>query len=170
MVGLQSTQALLDRGDYLLAVFACTVRITRVGLVGELGGEHEPVAAPFEQLAEDGFRRPVGVDVGGVDDIAASVGEQVQHPRADIWGRPPAPVVTEGHGAQRHLRDPHAGLTQKPVTHEIPSLLGLATTLDWQRKPDTTLGHPAYAATNAKPTTPASKLIVITCPERCSRM
>jgi hypothetical protein len=64
MVGLQSTQARLDRGDYLLAVVAGTVRITRVGLVGELGGENEPVAAPFEQLAEDGFRRPVGVDVG----------------------------------------------------------------------------------------------------------
>jgi hypothetical protein len=48
MVGLQSTQARLDRGDDLLAVVAGTVRITRVGLVGELGGEHEPVAAPLE--------------------------------------------------------------------------------------------------------------------------
>src|ERR1700674_4460293 len=123
MVGLQSTQARLDRGDDLLAVVAGTVRITRVGLVGELGGEHEPVAAPLEQLAENGLRRPAGVDVGGVDDIAASVGEQVQHPRADIRGRPPAPVLTEGHGAQRHLRDPHAGLTQKPVAHDIPLLL-----------------------------------------------
>src|SRR5712671_6885512 len=123
MVGLQSTQARLDRSDYLLAVVAGTVRITRVGLVGELGAEHEPVSAPFEQVTEDRFRRPVGVDVGGVDDIAASVSEQVQHPRADIWGCPPAPVFTEGHGAQRHLRDPHPGLTQKPVTHEIPSLL-----------------------------------------------
>src|ERR1700676_368498 len=123
MVGLQSTQARLYRGDYLLAVVAGTVRITRVGLVGELGGQHEPVAAPFEQLAEDGFRRPVGVDVGGVDDIAASVSEQFQHPRADIWGRPPTPIFTEGHGAQRHLRDPHAGVTQKPVTHDIPLLL-----------------------------------------------
>jgi hypothetical protein len=83
-VGLQSTQARLDRGDDLLAVVAGAVRITRVGLVGELGGEHEPVAAPFEQIAEDGFRRPVGVDVGGVDDIAASVSEQVQHPRTDL--------------------------------------------------------------------------------------
>src|SRR3979411_2545661 len=111
MVGLQSTQARLDRGDYLLAVVGGTVRMPGVGLVGELGGEHEPVAAPFEQLAEDGFRRPVGVDVGGVDDVAASVGEQVQHPRADIWGRPPAPIVTEGHGAQRHLRYPYPGLS-----------------------------------------------------------
>src|SRR3979490_3525654 len=128
MAGLQSTQARVDGGDYLLAVVAGTVGISRVGWVGELGGEHESVAAPFEQLAEDGFRRPVGVDVGGVDDIAASVSEQVQHPRADIWGCPPAPVFTEGHGAQRHLRDPHAGLTQKSVTHEIPS-----TSLDWQR-------------------------------------
>src|SRR3977135_3856362 len=111
MVGLQSTQARLDRGDYLLAVVAGTVRITQVGLVGELGGEHEAVAAPFEQLADYGFRRPVGVGVGGGDDVAASVGAQVQHPRADIWGRPPAPVFTEGHRAQRHLRDPYAGLT-----------------------------------------------------------
>src|SRR2546428_846418 len=119
MVGLQSTQARLQRGDYLLAVVAGTVRITRVGLVGELGAEHEPVAAPFEQVAEDGFRSPVGVDVGGVDDIAASVSEQVQHPRADLWGCPPAPVFTKRHGAQRHLRDPHARLTQKPVTHGL---------------------------------------------------
>src|SRR3977135_3011332 len=94
MVRLQSTQTGLDRGDDLLAVVAGTVRITRVGLVGELGGEHEPVAAPFEQLAEDGLRRPVGVDVGGVDDIAARVSEQIQHPRADIWRCPPAPIVT----------------------------------------------------------------------------
>jgi hypothetical protein len=129
MVGLQSTQARLDRADYLLAVVAGTVRITRVGLVCELGGEHEPVAAPFEQLAEDGFGRPVGVDVGGVDDVAASVSEQVQHRRADIWGRPPAPIFTEGHRAQRHLRDPHAGLTQNLVTHEIPSLLCLRRSL-----------------------------------------
>src|ERR1700736_2526952 len=111
VVGLQSTQARFDRGDYLLAVVAGTVRITRVGLVGELGGEYEPVAAPFEQLAEDRFRRPVGVDVGGVDDVAASVGEQVQHPRADIWGCPPAPILTERHRAQLNLRDPYAGLT-----------------------------------------------------------
>jgi hypothetical protein len=102
-VGLQSTQARLDRGDYFLAVVAGTVRITRIGLVRELGGEHEPVAAPFEQLADDGFRRPIRVYVGGVDDIAASVGEQVQHPCADSGGCPPAPVFTEGHGAQRHL-------------------------------------------------------------------
>src|SRR4030088_3419331 len=93
MVGLQSTQARLDRGDYLLAGVAGTVRITRVGLVGELGSEHEPVAAPFEQRAKDGFRRSVGVDVGGVDDIAASVSEQFQHPRADIWGCPPSPSL-----------------------------------------------------------------------------
>src|SRR5882762_9668022 len=133
MVRLQSTQTGLDRGDYLLAVVAGTVRINRVGLVSELGGEHEPVAAAFEQLAEDGFRGPVGVDVGGVDDVAASVGEQVQHPRADIWGRPPAPVFTEGHGAQRHLRDPNAGLTQKPVTHEIPSFLWIGNNPHFQR-------------------------------------
>src|SRR3979411_1219914 len=111
MVGLQSTAARVDRGYYLLAVVAGTVGITRVGLVGELGGEHEPVAAAFEQLANDGFRRPIGVDVGGVDDIAASVGEQVQHPRADIWGRSPAPIFTEGHRAQRHLRYPYPGLS-----------------------------------------------------------
>jgi hypothetical protein len=126
VVGLQPAQARLDRGDYLLAVVAGAVRVIGVGLVGELGGEHEPVAASFEQLAEDGFRRPVGVDVGGVDDIAARVREQVQHPRAGLRGRPPAPVLTEGHGAQRHLRDPHAGLTQKPVPHEIPSLLWMS--------------------------------------------
>jgi hypothetical protein len=37
---------------------------------------------------------------------------------------------------------------------------------------DTAFGHPAYVAnpTNSKPATPASELIVITCPERCSRM
>lgn len=66
VVGLQPAQARLDRGDDLLAVVAGAVRINRVGLVGELGGEHEPVAAPFEQLAEDGFRRPVvmGADPG----------------------------------------------------------------------------------------------------------
>src|SRR5258708_3439727 len=79
--------------------------------------------ALFEQVAGVGSRRPIGVAVGGVAHAAASVSEQVQHPRADIWGCPPAPVFAEGHGAQRHLRDPHAGLTQKPVTHEIPSLL-----------------------------------------------
>src|ERR1700674_5682303 len=140
MVGLQSTQARLDRGDYLLAVVARTVRITRVGLVGELGGEHEPVAASFEQLAEDGFRCPVGVDVGGVDDVAASVSEQVQHPRAGLWGRPPAPVLAEGHGAQRHLRDPHAGLAQKPVTHEIPSILWIVCACAWLQ--ETTASSP----------------------------
>jgi len=121
VVGLQSTQARLDRGDNLLAVVPGTVRIIRVGLVGELGCEHEPVAAPFEQLADDRFRRPVGVDVGGVDDVAAGVGEQVEHPRADIRGCAPAPVFTEGHGAQRHLREPHTGLAQESVPHE-PSL------------------------------------------------
>src|SRR5712691_1628069 len=105
MVGLQSMQARLDRGDYLLAVVAGTVRITRVGLVGELGGEHEPVAASFEQLAEDGFRGSVGVDVGGVDDVAAGVGEQVEHLRADIRGCAPAPVFAVCYCCYGDLRE-----------------------------------------------------------------
>src|SRR6202030_1257232 len=125
----------LDRGDYLLAAVTGAVRIARVGLVGELGGEHEPVAAPFQQLAEDGFGRPVGIDVRGVDDIAACVSEQFQHPRADIWGSPPSPVFTERHGAQRHLGDTHAGFTQKAVTHEIPSLLWIGNDLDSEEAP-----------------------------------
>src|SRR3989442_882263 len=75
--------------------------------------------------------------------------------------------ISEGHGAQRHLRDPHAGLTQKPVTHEIPSLLWIGKDFGLQRKPDTASG---VRSDERQTDHAASKLIVITCPERCSRM
>src|SRR5713226_279987 len=114
---------------WLPALFGSPGSVWLVNLVASTNRSRRPLSSSPRMVSG-----PVGIDVGGVDGIAASVGEQVQHPRADIWGCPPAPVFTEGHGAQRHLRDPHAGLTQKPVTHKIPSLLwigndfGLSTT------------------------------------------
>src|SRR6476660_3509292 len=58
VVGLQSTQARLDRRDDLLAVVAGTVRVVRVGLVGELAStkrSRRPLSSSPRMVSEVPF-------------------------------------------------------------------------------------------------------------------
>ena len=52
------------------------------------------------ELAQERFAGTVGVDVRGVDEIAASLAEGVVDLAGFVLGGTPAPVLAEGHGAK----------------------------------------------------------------------
>lgn len=80
VVGLQSPQRALDRTQDVLASVAAGVRVARLGVEAELGGEHHAVArlALGDQLSEPLLARATGVEIGGVDEVAARIQVGVQ--------------------------------------------------------------------------------------------
>jgi hypothetical protein len=85
----------------------------RVGIVagsgvGVLGRQHDPVAVPRHELAQQLFAGTVGVDVGGVDEVAARLQEGVVDVAAFVVRRAPAPILAESHRPQAQLRDSQA--------------------------------------------------------------
>jgi hypothetical protein len=83
----------------------------------ELGGEHDPVAAALERLADDLLRLAAGVDVGGVDDVDARVERAVDDPdRLLVVGVAPG---AEHHGAEGEGADLDAGAAEGAVAHAI---------------------------------------------------
>jgi hypothetical protein len=118
-VGAQALERGVDRAHQVLAAVAGGVGVGRLvlGIVGVLGGQHHAVAHPGlgHELAQPTLGRAVGVDVGGVDEIAAR-GQVVVKQRARR-GAVAAPAVfgAEGHGAQRQARDAQAGAAEQGV-------------------------------------------------------
>jgi hypothetical protein len=107
VVGAQPAQAALQRQPQVLAVTARGVGVVPVAAEGELGGQHEPVAAG-QHLAEQCLA--VAVGRGGVDDVAAGVGVGVDDP-------PGLRGVGQRHRPEEHLRDPQPGPPEEPVAH-----------------------------------------------------
>jgi hypothetical protein len=60
--------------------------------------------------------------VGGVDEVAARIGEGVQDLVAVLLISAEAPGVAEAHGAKAQLRDPQAARAQQFVAHGAPIL------------------------------------------------
>ena len=79
------------------------------------------------ELAEETFTCAVGVDVGGVDEVAAGFEEGVVDLAALLFCRTPAPILTEGHRPQAQFGDSKAALAQQFVAHVIsPGIRGQA--------------------------------------------
>jgi len=54
----------------------------------------------LHELTQEGFAGPIGVEVSGVDEIAAGFAEGVVDLAGFVLGGAPAPVFAEGHGAK----------------------------------------------------------------------
>src|SRR4051812_29128633 len=87
----------------------------------ELRAEHDPVPQPRprgQELPDDLLGVSVGVDVGGVERIAATFQVLGDHSLGLGDRSPPAVVFTEGHGAQSVRTDPQAGAAKRDETVE----------------------------------------------------
>jgi hypothetical protein len=80
----------------------------------ELGGQDDVVAAARERLAEDRLGLPLGVDVGGVDEVDARVEGAADDP--DAVGVVGVAVAADHHRAQRQRADLQAGAAQGAVS------------------------------------------------------
>jgi len=78
----------------------------------------------LHEFAEKGFAAAIGVEIGGVDEVAARFAEGVINFAGFVFRRAPAPVFAEGHGAERGFRDSKTAIAQKPISHG-DSFLGL---------------------------------------------
>jgi hypothetical protein len=118
VVGLQPPQRLLKLGDERLAAGAAPVRVAGVEVGEELRAERDafaPAGLGGEELADDLLGVAVGVDVGGVDDVAAAVEVLGEHRLGGLGARAPAVVLAEGHGAQRERADAQARAAERDV-------------------------------------------------------
>jgi len=91
---------------------------SRIARHRELGRQDDAVAPPFHQPAEDALGRAVRVVDGRVDEIAAAVDVGVEDAPGLGFVGAPAPVLAEGHRAQRQRRDAQAGAAQQAVLIE----------------------------------------------------
>ena len=95
------------------------VGITGVAADGVLSGQHEPVPAALQQLADDLLAGPAAVIDRGVDDVAARLGVRAQDAGA-LLGRGADPaLLAERHRAQEQLGDPEPGAAEQRVPHQL---------------------------------------------------
>ena len=71
------------------------------------------------EFPDEAFARPTGVKVRGVDEVATRFTEGLVDCFRFLFGRAPAPVVTEGHGAEAEVGDPEAAATEELVVHGV---------------------------------------------------
>jgi hypothetical protein len=117
VVGLQSFEARFHCLHHVLALIAGRVLVRTRNGIGVFRGHHHALAVALHKLAEEGFARPVRVHVRGVDEIAPGLAESVVHLSCLILCGTPAPLLTEGHGAERCLRNLESAVAQKSVSH-----------------------------------------------------
>jgi len=120
-IGAQPAQAGIQGLDEVLPMVA-----SRVGIVGPacqrvFGRQDDAFPAAFKELPELLLRLPVGVVVGGVDEVAAAVEEEVEHPARLGQLRPPAPALAERHRAQGDLADAKGRARKQPVSQFTPT-------------------------------------------------
>ena len=131
VVGPQPPQAGLDRRPQVLARVPGGVRVAGAHGQGVLRSDHEPVAVVAEEAAHDLLGLPLVVSVGGVDEVAAGLGEPFQDAVGFLLVGPKAPGVPEAHRAKAQLGDPHAAQAQQLVAHRVPPVrLGLGQDVD----------------------------------------
>src|SRR6201999_2054338 len=83
-----------------------------------LGAEDEPLTlagAGGQEVTDDLLRMAVGVDVRGVDQVAAAVEVLGQDGFGRLRAGAPAAVLAEGHSAQRERADAQAGTAERAV-------------------------------------------------------
>src|SRR6516164_10198030 len=76
----------------------------------------------LHEFAKKSFTAAIGVEIGGVDEVAARVAESLIDFAGFVLRRAPAPVFAEGHGAERGFRNSKTAVSQKPISHGDPFL------------------------------------------------
>src|SRR6516225_5647220 len=76
----------------------------------------------LHEFAKKSFTAAIGVDIGGVDEVAARVTESIIDFAGFVLRRAPAPVFAKGHGAERGFRNSKTAVSQKPISHGDPFL------------------------------------------------
>ena len=117
VVGLQPPEARFHSLHHILTLIAGRIRIGARSGSRVFRGQHHTLAMVLHKLAEKRFARPIGVRVGGVDEIPPRLAKGVVHPARLVLDRTPAPFLAEGRGAERGLRNPESGVAQKSVFH-----------------------------------------------------
>ena len=69
------------------------------------------------EFTEQRFAGPVGVDIGGVDEIAAGFAIGVVHFSRLVFCRAPSPIFAKGHRAEGNLRNAQPAIAQESVSH-----------------------------------------------------
>jgi hypothetical protein len=108
VVSLQSPQRVLELGDERLAAAPAAIGVAGMQVGEELRAEHDAFAQTRpvgKEVTNDLLGVPVGVDVGGVHDVAASVEVLGQEFRGALRAGAPAPVLAEGHRAEGERAD-----------------------------------------------------------------
>ena len=101
VIGIEPLQASLNRSQHAFAVIAAGIGIVRLHRQGVFGGDHQPIAAPGGEFPHETFGAALGIAVGGIDKVAAAFDINVKQTAGFGQFGAPAPVGTEGHGAQR---------------------------------------------------------------------
>lgn len=114
--GGEAFQARFERSHHALAMVAGRVRIARALLERVLRGEDEAIAFGGDELADETFARAFGVEVRGVDEIAAARDERVEHALAFVFAGAEAPVFAERHRAEARFGHTEAALAEQLVT------------------------------------------------------
>ena len=117
VIGLQAAQAGLNRLHHILALVTAGVRVSAGHGVGVFRGEDDTLTMALHKFPDEGFAGPVGVDVGGVDKIAARFAVVVINLPGLVFGRAPAPLFAKRHGAERGFGNPKAAVTEKTISH-----------------------------------------------------
>jgi hypothetical protein len=122
VVGLQAAQRLLAGGDDRLAARTATVGIPGIQVAAELGGKHQPVAlglvAP-DVITENLLRVALGVEIGGINEVAALLQEPVDDLLGLLDGSPPAQVLAESHRAQTQRAHAQSRAAQRDVVIQL---------------------------------------------------
>jgi hypothetical protein len=75
------------------------IRIIAGSCVAVFGGQHDTLAMAVHELAKKRFARPLRVDIGAVDKVAAGLAESIIHSSRLFARRTPAPLLAKGHCA-----------------------------------------------------------------------
>ncbi len=134
VVGSESAQRAFERAQNVLAAIASGIRVVGLGAEAEFGGDHDlvPQIALANELTDPGFADPVGVEVSGIDEIAATVDVPIEDLPGRVLVGSPTPVGAEGHRAQGEAADAQSGVAQSEISgraHDgFPPFRGLLLT------------------------------------------
>lgn len=114
VVRAEPLQAAFHRVPEIFAMVARRVRVACIGrghgIVGEaeLRCQDKPVPVTADEFPGNRFAAAIGVEIGGVNKIAARRRECLKDCPAFIFGCPPSSVFAERHGSQTQFRHPQA--------------------------------------------------------------
>ena len=122
VVGLESSEGVLALVDNGLSAHAAGVGVAPEHVARELGGDDCAVALRgvfADVVADDNLGVPLGVYVGGVEEVAARVEVDVH----DLFGgfdvRAEVPVLAEGHCSEAEGGDAEAGVAERDVAFHV---------------------------------------------------